>query len=258
MGCKYLATMFSCLIVFSSGLAFSAADHPGSDSKCLKCHEYDSGPEAAPKVVPERPGFWARLLGEKPIQGHPSISCSGVADKDGSVTGCHRPENGNRDYLVLNLDKRPTDELCGKCHPEQRTPGGHHPTFKSDKDSDGVAEKIISPAEGQEVFTDYAPSAKSEPLKSFPDALAFVEQSDESSLLDVALPLETVVEPNENGQETEYANTVVCTTCHNPHYGYFVSAGSEEDLNRELVAREAGDALLRLKDYDNTLCNACH
>ena len=45
---------------------------------------------------------------------------------------------------------------------------------------------------------------------------------------------------------------------HNPHYGYLVGVASAEELNQEQVARAKGDALLRLRDYDNALCDVCH
>lgn len=249
--------MFSGFFVLTSEFVL-AAGHPDSGSKCVKCHEYNSGSDDAPKAIPERPGFWARMLGEKPIQGHPSISCAGVVGEDGSLTGCHRPEDKNRKFLAMNLDKKPVDELCGKCHSEQREPGAHHPTYKSDKDSDGVPETVVRPVDGQEIFSKFSPSAKSEPLRSHPDSVVFIDQPDGTRILDVVLPLETVVELGENQEQVEYKNTVTCTTCHNPHYGYFAGAGSEADLNKELVAREAGDALLRMKDFDNSLCDACH
>ena len=34
--------------------------------------------------------------------------------------------------------------------------------------------------------------------------------------------------------------------------------GEEEEFKKELVAREAGDALLRMRDFDSALCLTCH
>ena len=229
-----------------------AGEHPGSDSDCRTCHTAGRGPAEAPKVVPEPPGFWARLFGAKTVQGHPSVSCAGEVRSDGTVTGCHRPESGGESFLVAGGTGRPVDELCGACHPGPRRPGAHHPTYKKDTDADGVPDRIVRPAEGQEVYSRYAPSPEGRA-----DVLEFRDLPDGSRELVARLPLETVVE-TVDGQRVEEPHVITCTTCHNPHYGYLVGVGSEEELDTELVARESGDALLRLRDHDNTLCEACH
>ena len=59
-------------------------------------------------------------------------------------------------------------------------------------------------------------------------------------------------------KEVTYTDVVDCTTCHNPHFGFLVAVKGEEELQENLVARESGDALLRLKDHDNALCQVCH
>ena len=43
-----------------------------------------------------------------------------------------------------------------------------------------------------------------------------------------------------------------------PAYSAKVEVTAEEALNLEQVAREKGDGLLRLRDHDNSLCEACH
>ncbi len=238
-------------------LPAAAADHPGSDADCGGCHTAGAGPAGAPKTVPPAPGFWARLMGEKPVQGHPSVSCAGAAAPDGSLTGCHRPEDGRPGLLAVDLGGGPVDILCGRCHGGQRVPGLHHPSYKADRDRDGTPETIVRPATGQEVLSRYAPAGAPEPVRTYPDALAFRRLPDGSRERIVVLPLATVTEEVE-GRPVEERFVVTCTTCHNPHHGYLAEAGSEEDLDRDLVAREGGDALLRLRDYDNTLCDACH
>ncbi len=229
-----------------------AAEHPGSGADCRACHTQGRGPDAAPKVVPKPPGFWARLFGAKPYpQGHRSVSCAGEVEDDGSVSGCHRPEGADEAFLVAGGRGAPSDALCGMCHPGHRRPGRHHPSYKSDSDGDGVPERIVRPATGQEVYTVYSPAGQG------PDALVFRTLPDGRTERVVRLPLETVTEIVD-GKPVEESGVVTCTTCHNPHYGYLVDAASEEDLDRDLVAREQGDALLRLRDHDNALCNACH
>jgi hypothetical protein len=207
--------------------------------------------------MPAQPSFLERLAGKKAYQGHPTVSCVGTITAEGKVTGCHRIENGGRDYLVKKIDRRPSDELCGLCHPGQRKPGGHHPTYRVDKDKDGVAETIVRPAAPQQVYTTYRPSLRPEPLRSHPDALSFLARADGSRLLQSVLPLETVVEIVKGKPVTE-ANVVTCSTCHNPHFGYLVETGKEEPLDPDKVARKKGDALLRLRDHTNALCEACH
>ncbi len=250
-----LMVVFALLCWVGSGAA--AADHPGSDADCAACHTAGQGAADAPGVVPPPPGFWAKLLGEKPVQGHPSVSCAGVVAPDGRVTGCHRPEDGRPGFLAIDLYRGPVDALCGQCHPEQRKPGLHHPSYKADRNRDGVAETIVRPADGQEVLGALAPENAPEPVRASPDALAFRALLDGTRQRIVALPLATVVE-EVAGVRVEERRVVTCTTCHNPHYGYLAEAGSEQELDRDLVAREGGDALLRLRDYDNALCDACH
>ncbi|RMG86848.1 MAG: hypothetical protein D6708_13725 [Candidatus Dadabacteria bacterium] len=227
-----------------------AADHPGSAADCLKCHAAGAGPAEAVKVVPEQPGFWAKLFGAKPVRGHPSVSCAGEVRPDGTLTGCHRPEAGGEAFLVAGGAGRPVDELCRACHAEQAEPGAHHPSYKKDADGDGVPETIVRPAEGQEVYGEYAPDGAA-------DALVFRTLADGRRELVARLPLETVTE-TVDGQPVEEPHVVTCTTCHNPHFGYLAGVGSEEELNPELVARPEGDALLRLRDYTNALCETCH
>ncbi len=234
-----------------------AADHPGSGSDCAGCHTAGAERDGAPGVLPPEPGFWAKLMGEKPVRGHPSVSCAGVLASDGRVTGCHRPEDGRPGLLAIDLFRGPVDALCGQCHPGQRKPGLHHPSYKADRNRDGVPETIVRPAGGQEVFDALAPENLPEPVRSHPDALAFQALPDGTRQRIVALPLATVVE-EVAGVRVEETGVVTCTTCHNPHHGYLVEAGSASDLDRDLVARESGDALLRLRDYDNALCDACH
>jgi len=204
-----------------------AQGHPPSTSKCIDCHTYGAGPADAPKVVPATPSFFQRLAGKKSYQGHASVSCTGTATADGKVTGCHRIESGGRAYLVKRPDQRPIDELCGLCHADQRKPGAHHPTYKSDKNRDGVPETIVRSAPTQQVYSTYAPSLRPEPLKSHPDAISFLKRDDGSLLLQSVLPLETVTEMVQDKPVTE-SNVVTCSTCHNPHFGYLVELGKEE------------------------------
>ncbi|GAB4282070.1 MAG: hypothetical protein Kow0092_37180 [Deferrisomatales bacterium] len=251
-------TLLFVALLASLGYGSSAwsGDHPGSDSKCRACHTLGKGPQDAPKVVPEPPGFWARLFGARPYEGHPSVSCAGAAGEDGTVTGCHRPEGGLEDFLVVD-PARPSDALCGACHGEQARDGQHHPSYRTDRDGDGVAETVVRAPAGQELYAAYDPLMQAEPLRSHPDALVFEPGPDGTRVLRSVLPTETVVE-RADGEERRESLVVTCTTCHNPHYGYLVGAGTPEELDRDLVAREKGDALLRLRDYDNALCNGCH
>lgn len=252
---------FSGLIAAAvSVLVFAAplfAAHPASDSDCVKCHNYDSKEENG-RVIPEEPGFVAKLVfGAKWYKGHQTLKCAGSKGVDGKLTGCHVPELGYKKLLAVNLNNRSTDELCGECHQANRKFGAHHPSYKMDKNGDGVGEHMVRSAEVQEIFKVYAPSKKGKVLSKHPDALVFVTLEDKTKKLDVALPLDTTVEIVDE-KEVVYTGVVSCVTCHNPHYGYLVEVGSEEKAKMDAAARSKGDALLRLRDYDNTLCEACH
>jgi hypothetical protein len=227
-----------------------AADHPGSDADCASCHGIKSA-EAAPKVIPAEPGFFAKLFGEKSLRGHSSVSCAGQVGADGTVSGCHRPEAGGPGFLVKGGGTEAVDLLCGSCHAAQREPGAHHPSYLKDLDGDGTPETVVRPAAGQEVYGPLAAPAKGA------DTLEFVTDGQGNRRLVARLPLQTVNVPGKDGVAAE-ADVVTCSSCHNPHFGYLVEAGSAEELNAELVAREQGDALLRLRDHDNALCDACH
>ncbi|MBI5017085.1 MAG: hypothetical protein HZB55_16560 [Deltaproteobacteria bacterium] len=243
--------------VLAAAAPAGAQNHPASTSECESCHTYGKGPADAPKVIPRPPSWLERLTGKRSFQGHASVSCAGTVSPEGRLTGCHRIENGGRSFLVLNLSQRPADELCGACHAEQRTPGSHHPSYKADKNRDGVPETIVRPAPTQQVYSTYLPSLRPEPLKSHPDSLSFLAREDGSRILQSVLPLETVVETVDGKPVTE-PNVVTCDTCHNPHFGYLVEVGKDEPLDPEKVARTKGDALLRLRDVNNQLCVACH
>lgn len=234
------------------------AAHPGSDAKCENCHALGSGDAKAPKVVPQEPGFFARLFGKKSMRGHPSVSCAGAVKPDGTLTGCHRPEDGKDGLLVVDVKDKPADLFCVRCHADVGKTGGHHPTYKVDRNKDGVPETLVRPAAGQEIYTAFAPGAKGEPLATYPDALVLKAMPDGTKKLDAVLPLRTVLEPDPQGKMVAEKDIVTCSTCHNAHYGYLVEAGTEEELNREQVARPKGDALLRLRDQTNALCDACH
>ncbi len=233
------------------------ADHASSSSDCKQCHDVNSTSKA-PKVIPEEPGFVAKLFGgKKSFAGHGKVSCSGKLTADGGVTGCHDPDAGNEDLLVTDLSKLPVDELCGKCHDSQRQFGAHHPSYKMDKNGDGVGEYLVRPVEGQEVLGVLAPANMPEPVKSYPDALKIIVGKDGKNEVLSAMPLEKIIEVVD-GEEVVYENVVTCTTCHNPHFGFLVAMGEDEAIETDAVAREEGDALLRFRDHDNTLCLACH
>lgn len=248
------------LVLFGLLLAATPvlAAHPGSDARCENCHALGSGDAKAPKVLPEEPGFFAKLMGKKALRGHASVTCAGAAQPDGTLSGCHRPEDARESFLVVDVKARPSDEFCGRCHADVRKPGLHHPSYKADKNQDGVPETLVRPAAGQEVYSTFAPGAKGEPLSRFPDALVLKALPDGTKRLDTVLPLRSVEEKDAQGKPVVEKDVVTCSTCHNPHFGYLVEAGTEEQLNQEQVARPKGDALLRLRDYTNALCDACH
>ncbi|MDF1553167.1 MAG: hypothetical protein P1P84_08905 [Deferrisomatales bacterium] len=251
---KNRGTLLATLVLFG-GLAFAAtpalaADHPGSGADCGSCHGV-AATAPAPKVIPAEPGFFAKLFGQKSLRGHQSVSCAGQVQADGTVSGCHRPESGGPAFLVRGGGKEAVDLLCGSCHAAQRALGSHHPSYLADRDGDGTPETAIRPAAGQEVYGVLAAPAKGV------DVLEFTTDAEGKRHLVSRIPLQTVSVPSADGF-VDAADVLVCTSCHNPHFGYLVEVGSEEELNSELVARGQGDALLRLRDYDNTLCEACH
>lgn len=234
------------------------AAHPGSSAPCATCHTVGATAAGAPVVTPAPPGFFARLTGKKSFQGHATVSCTGVVRADGTISGCHRPEDGLPSFLVMDLAGKPVDAFCARCHPDAARPGAHHPSYKADKDKDGIPETLVRPAPAQEIFGEWTPAARGALLARFPDALVFETLPDGTRKRVVALPLSEVVELGPDGKPVTEAGIVTCSTCHNPHHGYLVEVGTEEALNREMVARAKGDALLRLRDHTNALCEACH
>jgi hypothetical protein len=248
--------MLSGLILTVSAIGWTA-DHPASNSECAQCHRATSAGDA-PKVVPEEPGFFAKLfLGKADYIGHKEISCVGSATDDGVVNGCHDPDKNFPNKLAIDLTGKPVDVLCGSCHASQREFGMHHPSYKVDKDGDGVGDSLVRPASVQEIFTTASVSAQVEPIKSYPDALHFITDGEGKRRIVAAQPLWSVVEIVEE-KEVVFDDVVVCSTCHNPHFGFLVEVGKEEDMRADLVARPNGDALLRKRDHDNSLCLDCH
>lgn len=237
--------------------ALGLAAHPDSNSDCKSCHKAGDGSDA-PKVIQEETGFLAKFLQNKEnFAGHQSLGCVGALGADGKYTGCHSIEKGLGKYMVVDVTDKPVDLFCATCHAPQARFGLHHPSYKTDKNGDGKGDNVVKPAPVQEIFSALSPAKKSLPLSKNPDSIVFITMPDGQKKLDVVLPLGRSVEVVDNKTVT-YTDLVTCTTCHNPHYGYLVETGKEEYIKPGLVGRTKGDVLLRLKDYDNTLCNACH
>jgi hypothetical protein len=254
MNSKSLLLAGGIAFILSSSFAL-AADHPGSDSACADCHSVESSADA-PKVIPAKPGILDKLFGDKATpKWHEKIGCTGSASADGKITGCHRPEDKKKSYLVVDLSGKPSDFLCAKCHAPQMDPGLHHPSYKVDKDGNGVPEHFVTVIETKDAVTKLSPSVLSQPLKNYPDAVSFSTGADGQRKLDAAIPLGKFVEVEKNEKKT-YERVVTCSSCHNPHFGFQAETGKEE--NFEKTARKTGDALLRLRDQNNTLCLVCH
>jgi len=245
------------LLFVGANLAPALAAHPGSGSDCLSCHALGASGDG-PKVVPEEPGFMAKMFqNAKSLKGHPSVSCTGTVQPDGKLSGCHDPDKGFKKLLVTDTTNKPVDPLCVTCHQSAGKFGMHHPSYKIDKNGDGVGDYMVRPVAVQEVFGPFAPANNPMPLSKYPDSIVFTTNPEGVKKLVVAIPLGTTVEKVDD-KEVTYNDVVICTTCHNPHYGYIVESGKEEEQKPGLMARLKGDALLRMKDYDNTLCLVCH
>lgn len=269
-GSRFLGFAVAGFVFVAVGsLGARAADHPGSSSDCASCHQFTAKGEA-PKVVPVDPPFLAKIpQGKVSFRGHKSVPCAGTVNAAGQVTGCHRSESGFPDHLVMNLAGRPSDDLCGKCHPNQRVQGKHHPSYRKDENGDGVPEKIVQPPAVQEVFTTFAPASQSEPLRTYPDSAAFTLTPEGKRVLNAAIPLAKVTEKDPVTQKNiEVSGVVTCVSCHNPHFGYLVEADTEEALQKEIqtemkagqpeIPSWRGNVLLRMRDRDNSLCLTCH
>ena len=115
----------------------------------------------------------------------------------------------------------------------------------------------MRPVALQEIFSTSSVASQVEPIKSYPDALHFVTDEAGKRRLVTAQPLWSVVEIVDD-KEVVFDDVVVCSTCHNPHFGFLAELGEEEDVQRDLIARPEGDAMLRKRDYDNALCLDCH
>lgn len=243
------------IVFFLTASLSMAADHPGSDSNCAECHSVESSADA-PKVIPAKPGLLDKLFGGAPTpKWHEKTGCTGTAGADGSISGCHRPEDKKKNYLVMDLSGKPSDLLCAKCHANEMDPGLHHPSYKVDKDGNGVPEHFVTVIENKEAVTKLAPALLGEPLKSYPDSLSFATGADGQRKLVSAIPLGKFVEVEKKETKT-YERVVTCSSCHNPHFGFQAENGKDEVF--EKTARKTGDALLRLRDQNNTLCLVCH
>ncbi|TLN27010.1 hypothetical protein FDZ71_00250 [bacterium] len=252
--------MFSKKALILAGAAFlitaggALAEHPASSSNCEECHIYGST-AVAPKVMPPKPGFFGKIMGEVDLRGHQKVGCSGGPTPDGKLSGCHSIESKFAKYLAVDTTDKPVDILCAKCHAETSAVGAHHPSYKSDKDGNGVPETFVVVNDKRDAAGKLSPKSQKEPLRSAPDSFAMVEQADGSKKLGAAVPLSTFTEIVEKEKKV-FERVVVCTSCHNPHFGFLSGTGKMETFEKS--DRKQGDALLRLRDQNNTLCLACH
>ncbi|GAB4282078.1 MAG: hypothetical protein Kow0092_37190 [Deferrisomatales bacterium] len=173
------------------------------------------------------------------------------------------------DFNAVEDNSHSTSSVCGRCHDPAQYPGEHHPSYYGATGSNPTNHAIV-PAGGQEVFSSpgtwtdqggghyaqdgYSASGCDGDADFFTDWWGGSPGSGNQDPPPAPSPLAVLpLEQYVFGPATSSSDRVMCVTCHNPHgtdlFTYDPSGGHEQIPDNNM---------LRLRDSDNTLCEACH
>ncbi|MDF1553168.1 MAG: CxxxxCH/CxxCH domain-containing protein [Deferrisomatales bacterium] len=244
-----------------------------------------SAPDAAGSYYGTLSGYSRGGHGDKTINStdDPSFVDSGTGSTPLECADCHdaavahfpEPATGNIHRLanttLENLTHSNTG-LCNSCHAGADYPENHHPSYEGTFASSTTD---VIPAGGQEIYTNpstwtdqggghyeqngYSASGVSGGPDFYIDwwggAPGLGDQDPPPTPTPLAvLPLERYV------LASGTSDRVMCVTCHNPH-GTDLFTYDAMDGNAAPGGPNASipdNNMLRLRDSDNTLCNACH
>jgi len=248
-----------------------------------------NAPDAAANYYGTVSGYSRGGHGDAKIQNEDPGIDSGTGTTPIDCTACHSATaahfpavSGDLNRLGANatLETSSHTGLCNDCHnntSDPRYPAQHHPSFRGT--SNNATKDIVVNAESQEIRsavsrttnwvdgsggscgagddfceqTAYGAANFSGNPDFYVDWWGGNPGSGNQSPPPEPSPFAVLPLLQYVGNQSGPANTVMCVTCHNPHgtdlyvHDTF-GAGSEIPDNN----------MLRLRDSDNTLCNACH
>lgn len=191
-----------------------------------------------------------------------------TTDWSTEFTGVHGPSSNYYRLAFSSIESAShnSSDLCSSCHRDDATygyPSNHHPSFSKNS-------QPVSPAVGQEIYT--TASSWTEPLPDFwkqngysaasaggnvDFAVDFWGGNPGGSWASPPQPSPYAILPL-SGQidGTVAGNRVMCVTCHNPHgTDLFVDTSLGKGGNYKKIS---DNNMLRVRDEDMSLCQACH
>jgi hypothetical protein len=266
-----------------------ASDGLAKSQACKGCHDqtpsqwrvYDAGgtlaytgnaSNAAANYYRTLSGYSRGGHGDAGIQNEdPFVNSAPGSTTPIDCTACHADgadhfpsASGNRNRLsVVTIENTGGTGLCNGCHPRTTYPDNHHPSLQGttqNPNRDIVVNAASQPVRqapttwfenppGSDHWEQDGYSASG--VSGNPDF--FVDWWNGSGTPPRPQPLAVLPLIQFVGDQSGTTNTVICVTCHNPHGTdlYVFDPGG-------IGGAIPDNNMLRLRDEDNTLCNACH
>jgi hypothetical protein len=196
-------------------------------------------------------------------------SASGTTPVD--CTACHADGAAHFPAVAGNLHRLRTitientsgTGLCNECHARTTYPGNHHPSLRGTSQNptrDIVVNAASQPVRRVPTTWVETPSGSghweqdgysASGVSGSPDF--FVDWWNGAGSPPRPQPLAVLPLLQFVGNQSGPTNGVICVTCHNPH-GTDLYVFDPGGIGRSIPDNN----MLRLRDEDNTLCNACH